>query len=75
MSLQSEVKGLLKEADNAGQPVRLSKTIRLVKQEVSKILQLTGDSMIEICKEMEHASTRKSMKAAFRRFNETLGIF
>ena len=75
MSLQKEVKGLLKEADDSGEPAILLETIRLAKQEVGKILKLTGDSMLEICKEMESATTRDSMKAAFRRFNDTLGIF
>ena len=75
MSLQSEVKGLLKEADGSGEPAILLETIRLAKQEVGKILKLTGDSMLEICKKMESATTRDSMKAAFRRFNDTLGIF
>ena len=75
MSLQTEVKSLLEKADGAGEPSMLLETIRLAKQEVSKILQLTGDSLLEICKEMESAATRKSVKAAFRRFNETLGIF
>ena len=37
MSLQTEVKSLLEKADGAGEPSMLLETIRLAKQEVSKI--------------------------------------
>ena len=75
MSLQNEVKDLIEEAGGTGVSALLVETVGLAKQEVNKILQVTGGSLLEICKEMEVATTRTAMKAAFGRFNETLGIF
>ena len=42
---------------------------------VQKILQLTGDSLPEICQHIEAVSTQQDLKSAFGRLNDTMRIF
>ena len=42
---------------------------------VQKILQLTGDTLPEICQRIETVSTQHDLKSAFGRLNDTMRIF
>ena len=42
---------------------------------VEKVLQLTGDTLPEICQRIETVSTQHDMKSAFGRLNDTMRIF
>ena len=75
MSLQAEVAALSQE-DGVNRVIKeVTETIKLARQEVGKIFQLTDDSLLDICKSMETVTTRQAIKSVFKRFNEPLGIF
>ena len=75
MSLQAEMAALSKEDGVSKVTKEVTDTIRLAQQEVSKILQVTSDSLLDICEEMETVSTRQAMESVFKRFNELFEIF
>ena len=75
MSLQAEMPTLSKEDGVSKVTKEVTETIRLAKQEVRKILQVTNDSLLNICEDMETVSTRQAMESVFKPFNELLGIF
>ena len=47
----------------------------LAVKEVRQCLQLTGDSLLKICNDIEHAKSRSGIKSVFRRLNSVTRIF
>ena len=68
MSVIEQVSSLLTAAD-AGATVLADDHIKLLLQEVKKLLGTTGSSFPTLCHAIESASSREDMRTAFKNFN------
>ena len=65
----------LSDNPDGAPPSKAVNAIPAALKAVQKILQLTGDSLPEICQRIETVSTQHDLKSAFGRLNDTMRIF
>lgn len=64
----------LSDNPDGAPPSKAVNAIPAALKAVQKILQLTGDSLPEICQRIETVSTQRDLKSAFGRLNDTMRI-
>ena len=74
MSLEQEVSEVLGTVSPRTSPAAVE-TVNLALAEVSRLMNITGESVLGVCLEVEAATTREAVKKAFRRFNGITRMF
>ena len=74
MSLEQEVSEVLGIVAPRTSPAAV-KTVNLALAEVSRLMSVTGDTFLDVCLEVEAATSREAVKKAFRRFNGITRMF